>query len=142
MYTLSRLGSSLGGLRGAEGVPDKVGHIWEDETMIVSFLEPGIESWSSATILVSQTILGDRQCMQTARGEGKEEKNGGGGKKKKKRERKGGKKKGGKGVGGKERGSEQGRRPARQRRGLRGARSGAAGRDGRKELRCILERHL
>lgn len=37
--------------------------------IIDSFLLPGIASCSSATILVSQTILGDEKCMQLAANE-------------------------------------------------------------------------
>lgn len=53
------LSSALG-----EGEEDV--HICEEETIIESFLVPAMASCSSATILVSQTILGDEQCMQLA----------------------------------------------------------------------------
>lgn len=44
------------------------GHICAEETIRESFLLPAMASGSSATILVSQTILGDEQCMQVASG--------------------------------------------------------------------------
>lgn len=56
------LRTSLGSPAELRAAPGAAG----EPHIIGSFLVPGIASCSSATILVSQTILGDEQCMQLA----------------------------------------------------------------------------